>query len=121
LILALALSYLLLAASLLGQALVPAMPAVAAWRVVMGFGMTTAYIGLHALITGVVNSGNAGTTFGWFESSAKWGAVAAGLIAGIAVQAVEVRAPFFIGAMVMFIAGAYLAGLTFYRLRFSNS
>lgn len=121
LITTLALAYLLLAASLLGQALAPALPAVAAWRVVMGLGMTAAYIGLHALIAGLVNSGNAGSTFGWFESSSKWGAVGAGLIAGIAVQALDVRAPFFIGALVMFTAGCYLAGLTFYRLRPSNS
>lgn len=121
LMLTLAMSYLLLAASLAGQALAPALPAVVAWRVVMGLGMTAGYIGLHALITGLVNSGNAGTTFGWFESSAKWGAVAAGLIAGIAVQALDVRAPFFIGALVMFIAGGYLTGLTFYRHRLGNS
>lgn len=121
LIVTLALSYLLLAASLLGQALTPALPAVAAWRVVMGLGMTAAYIGLHGLIAGLVNSGNAGSTFGWFESSSKWGAVGAGLVAGIAVQALDVRAPFFIGALVMLTAACYLAGLTFYRLRPSNS
>ena len=121
LIVTLALSYLLLAASLLGQALTPALPAVAAWRVVMGLGMTAAYIGLHGLIAGLVNSGNAGSTFGWFESSSKWGAVGAGLVAGIAVQAFDVRAPFFISALVMLMAACYLAGLTFYRLRPSNS
>lgn len=120
LIVTLALSFLLLAASLLGQALMPALPAVAAWRVVMGLGMTAAYIGLHALIAGLVDSANAGSTFGWFESSSKWGAVGAGLIAGIAVQALDVRAPFFIGALVIFSAACYLAGLTFYRLRPSN-
>lgn len=117
----LALAYLLLAASLAGQALTAALPAVVAWRVVMGLGMTVAYIGLHALISGVVNSGNAGSTFGWFESSSKWGAVCAGLIAGSAVQAFGVRAPFLVGALVIFAAGCYLAGLTFYRLRPSNS
>lgn len=117
----LALAYLLLAASLAGQVLTPALPAVVAWRVVMGLGMTAAYIGLHALISGLVNSGNAGSTFGWFESSSKWGAVCAGLIAGSAVQAFGVRAPFLVGALVIFAAGCYLAGLTFYRLRPSNS
>jgi len=121
LIVTLALSYLLLAASLLGQAWAPALPAMAAWRVVMGLGMTAAYIGMHALIAGLVDGGNAGRTFGWFESSAKWGAVGAGLIAGIAVQALDVRAPFLIGALVMFMAGCYLAGLTFYRHRLGNS
>ncbi|RJF95501.1 MFS transporter [Noviherbaspirillum saxi] len=121
LVLTLALSYLVLAASLLGQALAPALFAITAWRIVMGLAMTAGFIGLHALIAAVVHGGNAGATFGWFESSSKWGAVGAGLIAGIAVQAFDVRAPFFISALVMFVAGGYLAGLTFYRLRLSNS
>ena len=117
----LALAYLLLAASLAGQALTAALPAVVAWRVMMGLGMTAAYIGLHALIAGVVNSGNAGSTFGWFESSSKWGAVCAGLIAGSAAQTFGVRAPFLVGALVIFMAGCYLCGLTFYRLRPSKA
>ncbi len=117
----LALSYLLLAAALLGQAMAAGLPSVVAWRVLMGVGMTAAYIGLHALISGVVDSGNAGSTFGWFESSSKWGAVGAGLIAGSAVQAFGVRAPFLVGALVIFMTGCYLAGLSFYRLRSSNS
>lgn len=120
LIVTLALSCLVLAVSLLGQALTPALPAVAAWRAVMGIGMTAGYIGLHALIAGLVDSGNAGSTFGWFESSAKWGAVGAGLVAGIAVQGFDVRAPFFIGALLMSAAGFYLAGVTFHRRRQSN-
>ena len=111
----LALSYLLLAAALLGQAMAEALPVLVAWRVVMGLGMTGAYLGLHALISGLVDSGNAGSTFGWFESSSKWGAVGAGLIAGSAVQAFGVRAPFLVGALVIFMAGCYLTGLWFYR------
>lgn len=121
LVLTLALSYLVLAASLLGQALAPALSAITAWRIVMGLAMTAGFIGLHALIAAIVHGGNAGATFGWFESSSKWGAVGAGLIAGIAVQALDVRAPFFISALVMFVVGCYLAGVTFYRLRFSHS
>jgi len=116
------LSYLLLAASLFGQALLfPSLPVVAAWRIVMGLSMTVGFIGLHALIAGIVNSANAGRTFGWFESNSKWGAVVAGLIAGTAVQALDLRAPFFIGALTMLGAGCYLAGLAFYRLRLRNS
>lgn len=113
----LALATFVLAASLLGQAWASALPALAGWRVVMGLAMTATYIGLHALIAGHVNSGNAGTTFGWFESSSKWGAVGAGLVAGIAAQVLDVRAPFLIGALVMALAACYLAGLTFARLR----
>lgn len=115
------LSYLLLASSLFGQALFPSLSAVAAWRVVMGLSMTVGFIGLHALIARIVNSDNAGRTFGWFESNAKWGAVIAGLIAGTGVQAFDLRAPFFIGALTMLAAGCYLAGLVFYRLRLRNS
>lgn len=116
----LALSFLALAVSLLGQALAPSLPAITAWRIVMGLAMTAGFIGLHALIAAIVHDGNAGTTFGWFESSSKWGAVAAGLAAGVAVQAADVRAPFFIGALAMLVAGGYLAGLTLHRLRLSN-
>ncbi|CAH1903999.1 Vibrioferrin membrane-spanning transport protein PvsC [Candidatus Nitrotoga sp. HW29] len=117
----LSISYLLLAASLFGQALFPSLPAVVAWRIVMGFSMTIGFIGLHTLIAGIVTSGNAGRTFGWFESSSKWGAVIAGLIAGTAVQMLDLRAPFFIGAFTLFIAGLYLAGLAAYRLHLNNS
>ncbi|MDP1679845.1 MAG: MFS transporter, partial [Candidatus Nitrotoga sp.] len=117
----LSISYLLLAASLFGQALFPSLPAVIAWRIVMGFSMTIGFIGLHALIAGIVTSGNAGRTFGWFESNSKWGAVIAGLIAGTAVQMLDLRAPFFIGALTLFVAGLYLAGLAAYRLHLNNS
>lgn len=117
----LSISYLLLAASLFGQALFPSLPAVIAWRIVMGFSMTIGFIGLHALIAGIVTGGNAGRTFGWFESSSKWGAVIAGLIAGTAVQMLDLRAPFFIGAFTLSIAGLYLAGLAAYRLHLNNS
>lgn len=117
----LSISYLLLAASLFGQALFPSLPAVITWRIVMGFSMTMGFIGLHALIAGIVTSGNAGRTFGWFESNSKWGAVIAGLIAGTAVQMLDLRAPFFIGALTLSVAGLYLAGLAAYRLHLSNS
>ena len=117
----LSISYLLLAASLFGQALFPSLTTVIAWRIVMGFSMTIGFIGLHALISSIVSGGNAGRTFGWFESSSKWGAVIAGLIAGTAVQMLDLRAPFFIGALTLFVAGLYLAGLAAYRLRLKNS
>jgi MFS family permease len=117
LVLTLALAYLVLAASLLGQGMAPALPAIVAWRIAMGIAMTAGFIGLHALIAAIVRGGNAGATFGWFESSSKWGAVAAGLLAGVAVQALDARAPFFIGAAVMFIAGSTLAGLVLHRVR----
>lgn len=120
-VLPLALACLLLAAALLGQALASTLVLIAAWRVVMGLAMTVCFIGLHALIAALVCERNAGATFGWFESSSKWGAVVAGLSAGVAVQAFDARLPFFVSALAMFLAGCYLAGVVRYRQRLSNS
>ncbi|PTN12399.1 MFS transporter [Nitrosomonas aestuarii] len=117
----LSVSYFLFALSLFGQALFPSLFSVMAWRILMGFSMTLGFIGLHVLIVGIVRCDNAGRTFGWFESNSKWGAVAAGLVAGVAVQAIDMKAPFFIGALIMFIAGCHLAGLTLCRERLSDS
>lgn len=117
----LSLSFLLLAGALAAQALFPTLPGLTAGRIAMGLGMTLGFISLHALIAAVVTRENAGRTFGWFESNAKWGAVGAGLIAGTAVQALDLRAPFFIGAFTMLAAGAYLAGVEFHRLHLRNS
>jgi MFS family permease len=82
-----------------------------AWRLLMGFGMTLAYLALHGLIASLVQHDNAGHTFGWFESSSKWGAVAAGLAAGLLVQQAGLRAPFIVGAAVMLACGLYAAAL----------
>ena len=117
----LSLSYFLFAVSLLGQVLFPSLFSIVIWRIVMGFSMTLGFIGLHILIAGIVHSSHAGRTFGWFESNSKWGAVAAGLVAGVVVQAIDLNAPFFVGALIMFIAGCHLAGLTRYRMRLSDS
>ncbi|MHB1053199.1 MAG: MFS transporter [Thiobacillus sp.] len=114
-------SFLLLAGALAAQALFPTLPGLTAGRIAMGLGMTLGFISLHALIAAVVTHENAGRTFGWFESNAKWGAVGAGLIAGTAVQALDLRAPFFIGAFTMLAAGTYLAGVAFHRLQLRNS
>ena len=121
LVLTLALASLVLAASLLGQALASTLASIAAWRLMMGLAMTVCFIGLHALIAAIVCERNAGAAFGWFESSSKWGAVVAGLSAGVAVQAFDARIPFFVSALVMFLAGCYLSGLAMYRQRLSNS
>jgi MFS family permease len=84
-----------------------------AWRLLMGFGMTLAYLALHGLIASLVQHDNAGHTFGWFESSSKWGAVAAGLAAGLLVQQAGLRAPFIVGAAVMLACGLYAAAVAF--------
>lgn len=117
----LALSFLILAAALAAQALLPTLAGLAAARIAMGLGMTLGFVSLHALIAAIVTRENAGRTFGWFESNAKWGAVGAGLIAGAAVQALDLRAPFYIGAFTLLAAGTTLAGLAFHRLNPRNS
>lgn len=114
-------SFLLIAGALVAQALFPTLAGLTAGRIAMGLGMTLGFISLHALIAAVVTHENAGCTFGWFESNAKWGAVGAGLIAGTAVQAFDLRAPFFIGAFTLFASGTYLARVAFHRLRLRNS
>lgn len=109
----LALSFVLLAGALAAQALFPTVAGMTAARLAMGLGMTLGFISLHALIAALVTREHAGRTFGWFESASKWGAVGAGLVAGAAVQAFDLRAPFFIGAFVLLAAGAYLGGVAF--------
>lgn len=103
----------LLALSLLGQACDDGAhwQALAGWRLLMGLGMTLAYLALHGMIASLVRHANAGHTFGWFESSSKWGAVAAGLAAGLLVQQAGLRAPFLVGAAVTLACAVYAAAL----------
>lgn len=117
----LAASHLLLAVSLAAQAGAESIPSLVAWRLLMGCAMTVGYIGLHKLIAGVVHGRNAGVSFGWFESSAKWGAVAAGLATGAAVQAYDLRAPFYAGALLLLCSGCYAISLPFSRIKTSKT
>lgn len=75
----------------------------------MGVAMTIGFIALHALIAGVVKSSTAGRTFGWFESSSKWGGVGAGLSAGLAAAIAGSNAPFVVGAAAIAVAAVYAA------------
>lgn len=102
-------SFTALLLSLLGQALTGSMAVLVTCRLLMGAAMTLGFIALHGLIAATVHAGNAGRSFGWFESSAKWGAVAAGLAAGIVVQAFGLTAPFLLGAAALATATAGLA------------
>lgn len=104
----LATAYGTLAVALLAQAAPLGLPALVAWRLLMGIAMTVGFIALHALVASVVHAGNAGRTFGWFESSSKWGGVAAGLGAGAAVGLAGQRAPYLLGAVLLVPAVAYL-------------
>ncbi|SMF10193.1 MFS transporter [Pseudogulbenkiania subflava] len=104
----LAAGYGVLMLSLAAQATPLGLAALVGWRLLMGAAMTIGFIGLHALVASVVHTGNAGRTFGWFESSSKWGGVAAGLMAGAAVGAAGTRAPFLLGAAALAPAVGYL-------------
>ncbi|PZX20948.1 putative efflux protein [Cupriavidus phytorum] len=104
----LATAYGTLAVALLAQAAPLGLPALVAWRLLMGIAMTVGFIALHALVASVVHAGNAGRTFGWFESSSKWGGVAAGLGAGAAVGLAGQRSPYLLGAALLVPAVAYL-------------
>lgn len=97
-----------LALSLLAQAAPMSLPALVLWRLLMGAAMTMGFISVHALVASVVHAGNAGRTFGWFESSSKWGAVAAGLAAGAAASTVGLHAPYLLGAALLAPMTAYL-------------
>lgn len=106
-----------LALSLIGQALAGSLAALIVWRVQMGVAMTGGFIALHGLIAGVVHGGNAGRAFGWFESSSKWGAVAAGLSAGFAAQLYGLNAPFFLGTVLAACSLVYMILVPHGRLR----
>lgn len=116
----LAAAFAVLAFCLVGQALAGSLAMLIAWRLVMGLAMTAGFIALHGLMAAVVHGGNAGRTFGWFESSAKWGAVAAGLSAGSVAQAFGLSAPFLIGAAMVACAACYLVLVPHPRLRTST-
>lgn len=112
---ALAWLFMLTAVSFLGQAVTQDMSGVVLWRTLMGLAMTGCFIGLHALVAALVHESNAGRTFGRLESGSKWGAVAAGLAAGVIVDGFGPRAPFLLGAVIMTLAAAWLAISAFYR------
>jgi MFS family permease len=75
---------------------------------------------LHALIAALVHERHAGRTFGWLESGSKWGAVAAGLAAGIVVDNFGPEAPFFLGAGIMVAAASWLSLSSLCRWRTDN-
>lgn len=117
----LAVALVLLLLSLLGQIWAPTLVGGVFWRLVMGLGMTTAMLSLNALIAGIVRQSHAGRTFGSLESSSKWGAVLAGIVAGLVVHLFDVRFPFFIGAAVLLLATGYLLAISMLRPRLGNS
>ncbi len=109
-------SQLLVAFTLAGQACSATLPALLLWRSAMGIGLTASYIALHGLVAAITDIGNAGRRFGSLEGSTKWGAVAAGLMAGVVVQW-GLRAPFFMAAAVLALSAAHALFLMFRHSR----
>lgn len=97
-----------LALSFAAQYLATTVAGLVLGRLVMGLAMTAGFIGLHALVAGVVRSDSAGRAFGCFESSSKWGAVGAGLGAGALAALAGPSAPFLLGVVALILAGAYV-------------
>jgi MFS family permease len=109
-----------LLASLLGQPGADTAIALAAWRVLMGLAMTAGFIGLHALVAAVTRAEHAGRTFGRLESGSKWGAVAAGLAAGIVAGPFGPEAPFYLGGAAALVLLGSLCGTRWHRARSST-
>lgn len=120
LLVTLEIAYVLLLVSLLGQAQNLGIEWMVVWRLLMGLGMTMGFIVLHGMIASTLKHSSAGKTFGWLESSSKWGGVAAGLCAGLVAAQFGLQSPFWVGAMAISISTSYLVILKVTRLR-SNS
>lgn len=101
----LATAFLLLAASLAGQALAADVATLSGWRAAMGLAMTAGFIGLHGAVAEVAGAENAGRVFGWLDSASKWGGVGAGVVAGLAADAFGSGAPMLVGALAFTAAG----------------
>lgn len=81
------------------------------WRLGMGAFMTIGLIAINRLVASAVCPERAGRTFGAMESGAKWGAVAAGIFAGISAEYAGMGAPFVLGAGLSAVAVAHIAFL----------
>lgn len=117
----LAAGFLLTGVTLLAQMQTQSLIALMVWRVVMGLGMTCAFIALNGLAADIAHSGNAGRIFGFLESGTKWGAVLAGLCAGASVPLWGLEFPFLMGGVAICLAGFYLRWMIFSRSRVHNA
>lgn len=116
----LGIAFVLLLASLIGQAQQTGIEWLVIWRLLMGIGMTISFIVLHTMIASTIKQHSAGETFGWFESSSKWGAVAAGLCAGIVSAQYGLYSPLWVGAAAISISITYIAVLKINQQRFNS-
>lgn len=76
-------------------------------RILMGVGMTGAYVSINALAAANTRHASAGQHFGNLEGANKWGAVLAGLVASILAASIGYTAPIFVACVLL--AGLSLA------------
>lgn len=94
----------ILLVSVIGQAVSASGGSLTAWRLLMGGGMTLAYIALHRLIAAAVQRHAAGRGMGRVDSSAKWGGVGAGAAAALVFAPFGSTAPFMVAAVAIALA-----------------
>lgn len=94
-------------AGLLLQVLANNLPALIMGRVLMGVGMTGAYLAINTLAASTTRLASAGQHFGKLEGANKWGAVLAGILASGLATSMSYTAP-------IWLACALLAGLSIF-------
>lgn len=85
-------------AGLLLQALATSLAVMVAGRIVMGIGMTGAYLAINTLAAASSHAARAGSHFGRLEGANKWGAVCAGLLASVLAPTLGYAAPLWLSA-----------------------
>ncbi|MEC5159383.1 MULTISPECIES: MFS transporter [unclassified Janthinobacterium] len=70
-------------------------------RLLMGVGMTGAYLSINTLAAATTVATQAGSHFGKLEGANKWGAVAAGLLASVLVAPLGYAAPMWLGCALL--------------------
>lgn len=94
-------------AGLLLQVLANNLPLLTTGRILMGVGMTGAYLAINALAASTTRKASAGQHFGKLEGANKWGAVMAGILASGLATSMSYTAP-------IWLACALLAGLSIF-------
>lgn len=94
-------------AGLLLQVMANNLPLLATGRILMGTGMTGAYLAINSLAASTTKKTSAGQHFGKLEGANKWGAVMAGILASGLATSMSYTAP-------IWLACALLAGLSIF-------
>lgn len=87
--------------SLLLQVLGTNLPLLVIGRVLMGIGMTGAYLSINAMAAATSQQGGAGQHFGRLEGANKWGAVLAGIFASGLATSLGYTAPIWLGSALL--------------------